>query len=81
VCADGDVLVYREPGERLHNLKSAGYPAARHKVGRKAGDIRATVKDAAFARRQEPADNREQRGLAGAVRPDQGGNTAGFDRK
>src|SRR5262249_46356537 len=36
-------------------------------------------KDAAFARRQEPADDGEQRSLAGAVGPDQRGDPAGFD--
>src|SRR5262249_45939058 len=39
----------------------------------------AAVKDAAFARRQEPADDGEQRGLAGTVGPDQRGDPAGFD--
>src|SRR5262249_34598812 len=77
--ADGDVLVHGEAGERLHDLECAHDAAPRHKMGRHARYVGAAVKDAAFARRQEPADDGEQRGLAGAVGSDQRGDPAGFD--
>src|SRR5262245_53357612 len=77
--ADGDVLVHAEAGERLHDLEGAHDASPRYEMGRHARDVGAAVKDAAFARRQEPADDGEQRGLAGAVGPDQRGDPAGFD--
>src|SRR5215831_2089834 len=77
--ADGDVLVHGEASERLHDLEGAYDPSPRHEMGRHAGYVGAAVKDAAFARRQEPADDGEQRGLAGAVGPDQRGDPARFD--
>src|SRR5215472_221973 len=77
--ADGDVLVHGEASERLHDLEGAYDPSPRHEMGRHAGYVGAAVKDAAFARRQEPADDGEQRGLAGAVGPDQRGDPPGID--
>src|SRR5262249_56910434 len=77
--ADGDVLVHGEAGERLHDLEGAHDASPRHQMGRHARDVVAAVKDAALARRQEPADDGEQRGLAGAVGPDQRSDPAGFD--
>src|SRR5262249_23056615 len=75
---DGDVLVHGEAGERLHDLEGAHDASPRHEMGRHARDVLAAVKDAAFARRQEPADDGEQRGLARAVVPDQRADPPGF---
>src|SRR6516162_629630 len=77
--ADGDVLVHGEASERLHDLEGAYDPSPRYEMGRHAGYVGAAVKDAAFAWRQEPADDGEQRGLARAVGPDQRGDPPGFD--
>jgi hypothetical protein len=46
-----------------------------------ARNIRAAVKDAAGARGEKAANDGEQRGLAGAVWPDECGNPVGFDNK
>jgi len=67
--ADRDVLVHGEAGERLHDLECAHDASPRQEMGRHTRNVRPAVKDAAFARRQEPADDGEQRGLAGAVGP------------
>ena len=78
--ADRDVLPHGQARERLHDLEGARDAAAREPVRRLAGDVGAVVDDAAFARRQEAGDDREQRGLAGAVRPDQRGDASGLGR-
>ena len=77
--ADGDVLVHGEAGERLYDLECAHDASPRQKMGRHARNVVAAVKDAAFARRKEPADDGEQCGLAGTVGPDQCDDSAGFD--
>ena len=74
---DCDVLPHAEARERLHDLERAGDAAAGEPVRRHADDIGAIVDDATCARRQEAGDDREQRGLAGAVRPDQRGDAPG----
>src|SRR5215472_19098112 len=79
MSADGDVLVHGQTGERLDDLECAHDASPRHKMGRHARNVRAAVKDAAFARRQEPADDGEQCGLAGTVGSDQRGDPAGLD--
>src|SRR5215831_8696237 len=77
--AHGNVLVHGEAGKRLHDLEGTHDASPRHKMGWHASYVRAAVKDAAFARRQEPADDGEQRSLAGTVGPDQRGDPPGFD--
>src|SRR5262249_37245735 len=79
MSADGDVLVHGQAGERLHDLERTHDASPRHQMGRHARYVRAAVKDAAFAPRQEPADDGEQRGLTGTVGPDQRGDLAGRD--
>ncbi len=77
MCADRDVLAHGQAGERLHDLKGARDAAPGEAIWRQAGNVGAVVDDAALARREEPADDGEQRGLARAVRPDQRGDAAG----
>ncbi len=79
--ADRDVLAHGQPGERLHDLERARDAAPRKLVRRLAGDVGAVVEDAALGRREEARDDREQRGLAGAVRSDQRGDAAGVRGK
>ncbi len=69
VSADRDVFPHRQAYERLHDLEGAGDAAARQPMRRHAGDVGAIIDDAALTRRQESGDDREQRGLACAVRP------------
>ncbi len=71
VRADRDVLSDGQTGERLRDLERARDAAPREQMGGEAGDLIAAVEDAACGRQQEPGDDREQRGLAGAVRSDQ----------
>ena len=58
--ADRDVLPHRQAGERLHDLEGAGDAAPGEPMRRHAGDVGAVIDDAAFARRQEAGDDREQ---------------------
>ena len=71
--ADGDVLDHGEPREQPHLLEVAGDAHGQHLVrplGRYSS--RAVEQHASAGRRNEPADDVEQRGLAGAIRADQG---------
>src|SRR5262249_47158272 len=77
--ANGNGLLHGEAGNGRHDREGPQDASPRHKMGWHASYVRAAVKDAAFARRQEPADDGEQRGLAGAVGPDQRGDPPGFD--
>ena len=51
VCADRNVLVHGQPGERPHDLERAGDAAPRQPVWRNAGNVLAAMIDAAAARR------------------------------
>ena len=68
--ADDDVLGHGEVGEGLELLEGAGHAAAGDAVGPHAGDLAAVEEDAAGVERLEAGDQVEQRGLAGAVGPD-----------
>ena len=57
--------------------KVRAMPRRASRSGGSAGDVVAGIDDAAFARRQEAGDDREQGGLAGAVRTDQRGDASG----
>ena len=81
VRADRDVFPHRQAHERLHDLERAGDAAPRQPMRGHAGDVGAVIDDAALARLQETGDDREQRGLAGAVRPDQRGDLASLGRQ
>src|SRR5262249_39473178 len=65
-----EVLEHRHATERLRDLERARDPhgAAAHR--RERGDIAAFVHDAAGVGRDRAGHDAEQRGLAGAVRPD-----------
>ena len=69
-AGDHQILEHRHAAERLRNLKRAGdaQPAA---LGRRQPrDVAALEQDASGIRRHRAGDDAEQRGLAGAVRPD-----------
>ena len=68
--ADGDVLAHGQPGEGLHDLEGARDAALREPCGGQPV-MSLAAKRTARGRRLEAGDDREQRGLAGAVRPDQ----------
>jgi hypothetical protein len=76
--ADRDVLPHAQGRERLHDLECAGDAAPRQPMRGLAGDIDAIVDDAARARRRKARNDREQRGLAGAIRSDQRGDASGL---
>src|SRR6202030_2150407 len=79
--ADGDILPHGQPRKRLHDLEGPRQAAARELVRRRAGNIRAVIDDDARRRPLETRDDREQRGLASAVRTDQRGDAAGLGRE
>ncbi len=79
--ADRDVFQHREAGKRLDDLERARHALPRQPMCGHAGNIAAAVEDASAGRLLEAADQREQGGLARAVRPNHGGDTAGFDRE
>ena len=65
------VVDHRECAEQLVDLEGAGEPEPHPRVLRQTGDVGAAQADPAGARRQRSGDQVDQRGLAGAVRPDQ----------
>ena len=79
--ADQNVVAHRQPGERLHDLEGARDAAPRKPVRRLAGDVVAAIADAAGAGLEEPGDDGEQRGFAGAIRTDQSGDAGGRRRQ
>ena len=68
--ADDDVLGDGQIRERLELLEGARDAEAADAIGPQAGDVAAVEEDAACVERLEAGDQIEQRGLAGAVRPD-----------
>ena len=71
VAADQQVLQHGRVLEQLDVLERARDAALRHVV-RRAGHLLPLEHDAARGRRIDQADQVEDRGLAGAVRPDDG---------
>ncbi len=68
---EADAFQRRELAEQLVDLEGAG-EAARHPPMRfESGDVLPVETDSAGARAQQPGQQIDQRGLAGAVRPDQ----------
>src|SRR5262249_24617363 len=77
--ADGDVFVHGEAGEGLYDLERAYEATSRQKMRWHAGNVRPPVKNAAFARGQEAADNGKQRGFARAIGADKRCDPADLD--
>ena len=73
------VFLDGELGKHLAALGDAGDAGGDHLVGGKPGDVGAVEQDAAGARRRQPQDRADQRGLAGAVRAKEAGDAAGLD--
>ena len=67
---DTDVFEYRQFGEDFGDLESPRHPSRHALMRGKPRDVLAVEDDAAGSRRKESADQVEEGGLAGAVRPD-----------
>src|SRR5439155_2510477 len=76
-----DVLEHRQAHEQVRHLEAARQAAAVDLVGAQAVDALAAEQDLAAGGREAAADEVEQRGLAGAVRPDDGHPLAGRHRE
>ena len=75
------VFQHRHAGENADILEAARHAEAGAGMGGQGGDVAAVQADAARCRRHQAADQVEHRGLAGAVRADQGVDAAGIDRE
>ena len=73
--ADRDVLAHGQAGERLHDLERARDAAPASRCGG-TPVMSSPPKRTRPRRREEAGDDREQRGLAGAVRADQRADAA-----
>ena len=69
--ADQDVFPHGQAGKRLHDLECPRDTPPRQPERRFASNDLAGISDIASAWFEEAGDDGEQRGLAGAVRPDQ----------
>ena len=67
---DADVLEHGELGKDFGDLEGARHAQRDPLVGGEAGDVAAVEQDRPGGRREEPADQVEEGGLAGAVRSD-----------
>src|SRR5262249_16341589 len=67
---DTDILVHGQLGKDLRDLEGARHAANDALMGRKAGNVVSVEDDRASARRKIAADQVEEGGLAGAIRPD-----------
>src|SRR5215470_7277814 len=74
--ADRDVLAHRQAHERLYDLESPRDAPAGKPIWPLARDADAIVDDAALAQGQVAGNDREQRGLACAVRSDERGDAS-----
>src|SRR5205814_10505826 len=72
---------HRHAAEAPHHLPGARDAGAAVALGPRVRDVGAVQRDAALVRVQRSADAVEQRGLAGAVGPDQADDLAGVDRE
>jgi hypothetical protein len=77
--AEHDVLDHAHGAEQAQGLECPRHAAAGDLVGAQAGDRAAVDADLAAARAVQAGDDVERGGLAGAVRPDQATDLAGFD--
>src|SRR5271166_925186 len=76
---DPDVVGDRKFGKDLGDLEGPRHAARDTPFGRERGDVAAFEQDRARSRRKEAADEIEERGLAGAVWPDDRAQFARFD--
>ena len=74
-----DIVERGEIGKQRGDLERAREPEPAPSIGGRAGDVAAVEADAAAMRVQSRRQQRDQRGLAGAVRPDHGVKFAGGD--
>src|SRR6202021_1642839 len=81
VAADADVVEHRHGAKQREILEGAADADRRHAVRREPEDAAPIEDDVTLFRRVEAAKAVEQRGLAGAVRPDQAEQLAGADRE
>ena len=75
------VLEHGHAGKGLRNLEGAREPAPAAPLGREPRDVGAVEADAAGVGRHRAGGDAEQRGLAGAVRPDDAERLAVFERE
>src|SRR5207237_7863175 len=76
---EAHVLEHREVREHRRDLERAHEPHARDRRRVRAGDLATPVEDLAARRAEEMREQVEARGLAGAVRADQGMDAAAPD--
>ena len=76
---DANVVGDRELGKDLGDLERARHAAPHALVGRERGDVASLEPDRARGRREQAADQVEERRLAGAVRADDRAQFAGLD--
>ena len=65
------VLQHGKARERPHDLEGPHQPGARHAISRPAGDLATIEHHGPTVRPRQPANQIQQRGLPGTVRPDQ----------
>ena len=75
-CAYHDVFLDAEARKGLEDLESAGDAVAVERVRAHPGDVPAVEAHGSRVRREKSRDEVEQRGLAGAVRPDEADDPA-----
>ena len=78
--ADHDVVEHGHARERSHDLEGAADAEPADAIGRQADDERPVDSSLAAVGAQEAVQQIEQRGLAGAVRPDDADDLAGARR-
>src|SRR5262249_33803046 len=76
---DHDVLEYRELGEQLRILERLDHAQGRDDIRARTGDILPLPEHPARARRQQPGQQTEQRGLSGPVWPEYADDLALLD--
>ena len=79
--AEHDIVEHGHVAERPHDLVGQRETAADPRCGGIAGDIDAAERDPAAIGPLQPGDDLDQRGLAGAVRPDQADEITFLDGK
>jgi len=78
---DDEIFEHAHPGKRLRDLKRAADAEGAAPGRRQCCDIAPGIEDAPGIRRDGAADDAEQRGLAGAIRPDNAERFARRQRK
>src|SRR5689334_14758106 len=75
---ESDIVQHAQTAKGLRGLKRASQPVARRLVRRLAGDVAIAYAYNSGIRVLKTADEIEQRGLPGAIRPDHAGDTPGW---